>query len=56
MGEKFLESCTPGYYNHEGKPNERSRKDGFYGAGPVAYFQLLKKWRDAGDMPGIEIT
>ncbi len=56
MGEKFLESCTPGYYNNEGKPNERSRKDGFYGAGPVAYFQLLKKWRDSGDMPGMEIT
>lgn len=55
MGEKFLESCTPGYYNNEGKPSERSRKDGFYGAGPVAYFQLLKKWRDAGDMPGMEV-
>lgn len=56
MGEKFLESCTPGYYNNEGKPSERSRKDGFYGAGPVAYFKVLKKWRDAGNMPGMNIS
>ena len=56
MGMRFYAECTPGYYNNEGKPNERSRKDGFYGAGPVAYFQLLKKWRDSGDMPGMEIT
>ena len=29
----FLESCTPGYYNNEGKPSERGIRNGFYGAG-----------------------
>lgn len=56
MGEKFLESCTPGYYNNEGKPSERSRRDGFYGAGPIAYFKVLKKWRDTDSMPGMEVS
>ena len=31
--QKFLESCTPGYYNNEGRPAERSRRNGSYGAG-----------------------
>jgi len=56
MGEKFLESCTPGYYNNEGKPSARSRRDGFYGTGPIAYFKVLKKWRDTGGMPGMEVS
>lgn len=55
MSVKFLESCTPGYYNNEGKPDQRSLKDGFYGAGPVAYFKLLKAWRDAGGMNGYDL-
>ena len=25
MAEHFLEACTPGYYNNEGRPSERSR-------------------------------
>ena len=32
-GQKFLEECTPGYYNNEGKPGERSGQNGPYGAG-----------------------
>lgn len=55
MSVKFLESCTPGYYNNEGKPDQRSLKDGFYGAGPVAYFKLLKTWRDAGATNGYDL-
>lgn len=55
MSAKFLESCTPGYYNNEGKPDQRSLNDGFYGPGPVAYFKLLKAWRDAGGMKGYDL-
>ena len=29
----FLESCTPGYYNNEGHPNQRAFRDGPYGGG-----------------------
>jgi cyclohexanone monooxygenase len=55
IARQFLEDCTPGYYNNEGKPGERSGQDGFYGAGPVAYFQLLESWRNEGALRGLEI-
>ena len=52
----FFESCTPGYYNNEGKPGERSVRNGFYGAGPVAFFKVLADWRANGDLAGLELT
>ncbi|MBI1238309.1 MAG: NAD(P)-binding protein [Alphaproteobacteria bacterium] len=55
MRLRFLEECTPGYYNNEGKPNARSAQDGFYGGGPVEYFGVLKAWREKGDMPGLAL-
>ena len=55
MGRQFLEECTPGYYNNEGKPDQRSAQDGFYGAGPVQYFSVLRQWREGGAMPGLDI-
>ena len=52
----FLESCTPGYYNNEGRPRERSARNAFYGAGPVAFFWLLAEWRREGSLRGLELT
>jgi cyclohexanone monooxygenase len=51
----FLESCTPGYYNNEGKPAQRSGQDGFYGGGSPAFFEILRQWRAKGAMEGMEI-
>jgi cyclohexanone monooxygenase len=51
----FLTSCTPGYYNNEGKPNERSAQDGIYGAGSVAFIKLWDDWRAAGGLEGLEL-
>ena len=56
MNQRFLESCTPGYYNNEGKPGERSVKNGSYGAGSVAFIKVLEDWRAAGDLSGLELT
>ena len=28
--QKFLEACTPGYYNNEGRPEQRSARNGQY--------------------------
>ncbi|MEO1100715.1 MAG: NAD(P)/FAD-dependent oxidoreductase [Pseudomonadota bacterium] len=53
---KFLEECTPGYYNNEGKPGDRSAQDGPYGGGPIEYFTLLDKWRERGELDGLELT
>jgi cyclohexanone monooxygenase len=52
----FFENCTPGYYNNEGKPGERSAQDGFYGGGSPAFFGILEAWRAQGTMPGLVVT
>jgi hypothetical protein len=55
MRQQFLEECTPGYYNNEGKPSDRGTQNNPYGGGPNAYFAILKKWREDGGMDGIEL-
>jgi len=54
MGD-FLESCTPGYYNNEGKPRERSAQDGFYGGGSPEFIRILEEWRKRETLPGLVI-
>ncbi len=47
--------CTPGYYNNEGKGFD----DGFVGpgypGGALAFFDLMARWRDTGDLEGLDI-
>ncbi|WP_405746121.1 NAD(P)/FAD-dependent oxidoreductase [Streptomyces sp. NBC_01525] len=43
----FQAECTPGYYNNEGRPRERSES---YGDGPVAFHALLRAWRAGGGL------
>jgi cyclohexanone monooxygenase len=56
MSLDFLESCTPGYYNNEGRPAERSARNGFYGGGSPAFIRLLEDWRARGDLAGLELA
>jgi cyclohexanone monooxygenase len=56
MNVQFLESCTPGYYNNEGKPAARSVRNGFYGAGSPAFIRLLEEWRQRGDLAGLDLA
>ncbi len=51
----FLENCTPGYYNNEGRAGDRNAQDGFYGGGSVEFFRLLQEWRDEGGLEGLEL-
>ncbi len=37
---EFAEQCTPGYYNNEGKPGEKSRQNGFFFGGPTEFAPL----------------
>jgi len=55
LAQEFLQECTPGYYNNEGKPGERRGQDGFYGGGSVAFFRILQDWRAAGDLKGLKL-
>ena len=51
----FLNECTPGYYNNEGRPNERTARNSQYWRGPIAFVRLLDKWRQEGTMAGLEL-
>jgi cyclohexanone monooxygenase len=53
--EAFQEACTPGYYNNEGQLTRR-RQDQAYGEGPVAFFDLLAKWRAQNRLDGLDIA
>jgi cyclohexanone monooxygenase len=55
LGREFLENCTPGYYNNEGKLSERAAQNGFYGGGSPAFFQVLRDWRAEGGLRGLEL-
>ena len=53
----FARSCTPGYYNNEGRPGEGPGWfGGSFGGGAQDFFALLRKWRERGDLEGIELA
>ena len=54
--QAFLESCTPGYYNNEGRPAESDLRGSPYGAGPIAFVKVLEDWRSDGSLAGLELT
>ncbi|MEU6916878.1 flavin-containing monooxygenase [Streptomyces olindensis] len=43
----FQSECTPGYYNAEGMPRPRGES---YGDGPIAFYELIRRWRAEGGM------
>jgi cation diffusion facilitator CzcD-associated flavoprotein CzcO len=51
----FLENCTPGYYNNEGRTGDRNAQNGFYGGGSIEFFRLLGEWRAAGGLEGLAL-
>jgi cation diffusion facilitator CzcD-associated flavoprotein CzcO len=55
--QDFLEACTPGYYNNEGKPQKGFGLAGeLYGGGPVEFHDLIRKWREDGEMKGLRFS
>ncbi|MDT5134554.1 MAG: cyclohexanone monooxygenase, partial [Mycobacterium sp.] len=53
---QFDQQCTPGYYNNEGGGGGegiRSHLGEPYGPGFYAFGDLLKEWRDTGEMDGL---
>jgi cyclohexanone monooxygenase len=50
------DTCTPGAYNQEGQPMEGTQLNASYAKGPMAYIELLEKWREDGSMPGLEMV
>lgn len=52
---KFLEFCTPGYYNDEGKVGEFTSKSSPYGGSPTGFVKMLRAWREADTMEGVNL-
>lgn len=53
--DKFHETCTPGYYNNEGRRSLKTARNGSYGDGP-AFIEILKNWRQKGGLDGVQVT
>ncbi len=52
----FLEQCTPGYYNREGKSANANMQNSPYAPGINAFNAVLKEWRDEGELAGMELN
>ena len=53
----FLNDCTPGYYNREGTVGHgSSRQNSGYAPGINVFNDLLKAWRDAGELEGMKLS
>jgi cation diffusion facilitator CzcD-associated flavoprotein CzcO len=50
---QFARECTPSYFNNEGEKKLRSIFGEPYGPGFYAFEELLKTWRDKGDLEGL---
>ncbi|CAJ1586886.1 NAD(P)/FAD-dependent oxidoreductase [[Mycobacterium] wendilense] len=54
----FELSCTPGYYNNEGRGGQERNGaflGDFYSPGFYAFGDLIAGWRDNGDLAGLEL-
>jgi cation diffusion facilitator CzcD-associated flavoprotein CzcO len=49
------ESCTPGYYNREGRADARLNQDSFFFGRPTEYADILESWRAAGTLDGLDV-
>jgi len=54
--QAFLEECTPGYYNREGQVGQARMQNSPYAPGINAFNDLLKRWREAGDLDGMTLS
>jgi len=48
-------TCTPGYYNREGKADAKTRQGSFFIGAPTEYADILEGWRAKGDLEGLEV-
>ena len=59
VAARFLAACTPGYYNNEGhfgEPGSGGLGAGAYAPGINAFNALMAKWRERGDLEGLELV
>ena len=52
----FQNDCTPGYYNREGTASQGTRQNTPYAPGINVFNNLLKDWREQGDLEGMVLN
>ncbi|MDE0990598.1 MAG: NAD(P)/FAD-dependent oxidoreductase [Pseudomonadales bacterium] len=52
----FLQDCTPGYYNREGHPTSANAQNSPYVPGITAFNNVLRQWREQGELDGMELS
>jgi cyclohexanone monooxygenase len=52
----FLQNCTPGYYNYEGRTEEKSQLYANYPGTAMSFFRMLRQWRMSGELGGLRLT
>jgi cation diffusion facilitator CzcD-associated flavoprotein CzcO len=57
-GVFFDPECTPGYYNKEGSiPSQEDAQNlAFYPFGPAAFFTMIRDWRSADELDGLQFS
>lgn len=50
---EFLKQCTPGYYNDEGKLDDKTFRSQPYGGGGPKFNKIIAKWRDDDAFEGM---
>jgi cation diffusion facilitator CzcD-associated flavoprotein CzcO len=48
-------ACTPGYYNREGRVDDRTQQGSFFIGGPMEYADILESWRAEGALDGLDV-
>jgi cation diffusion facilitator CzcD-associated flavoprotein CzcO len=52
----FVRACPPSYLNNEGEEKLRFYLGEVYGPGFYAFDEIIRNWRDQGDLEGLEIS
>jgi cation diffusion facilitator CzcD-associated flavoprotein CzcO len=52
---EYQDTCTPGYYNGEGKNEGVGFIEGQYPEGAVRFYEMLARWREQGDLEGLTV-
>jgi cation diffusion facilitator CzcD-associated flavoprotein CzcO len=54
--QRFLEECTPSYFNNEGEIDRPTVLTRGYGGGPLEYIEILARWRTTEMARDVEFT
>lgn len=52
---EYSKDCTPGYYNNEGRPSAKGKRNAAYGGGSPAFLKILEDWRNADKFEGLDV-